>query len=562
MKRKLKIVLILIAMSLTGIVIFQTYWSINAYGINKKTFDGNIDIAMQRAMDRCKKDYFDSIRTVLIRRLSEPSSIITIDTPLRAAPELYKDNPGLKPDAKNPSHNKMVKQFLDHFTANRPHISSEAAFRAKQDSINPQLNIWLSFHGSINSNPFQTDAGVYNYYRAKINHKATVPEVITEMSFYVPMLMTELTTFLGIDQMARTSSEGDILALPPNYKQADSLKLSGYFTDELKKMHIYSPFNLNLTSKPAPSQKTGTNYSETNEYTYQYHGFILVLNHYTKQKEFTLYARAVFHNPQYAVIKGMMITLILSALLVLFTIFCFYYIIKTINQQKALGELKDDFINNMTHELKTPIATITVAIEGLQKFNALNDPEKTQRYLQTSRNELTKLNELVNKVLDVAAFERDKITLLKEKIPVDTLMNELITAEKAKADKTVIITYNNRDQVDHIVADKLHFGNAILNVLDNAVKYANEPADIKIDVYRDSNMIVFSISDNGVGIPEAHLERIFEKFHRVPTGNVHNVKGTGLGLSYVKYIAEAHGGRVTVKSEINTGSQFTISIPM
>ncbi|WP_419700520.1 sensor histidine kinase [Mucilaginibacter sp. NFX135] len=560
MKRKLKIVLVLITISLTGIVIFQTYWSVNAYGINKKSFDGNIDVAMQRAMDRCKKDYFDSIRMVLIRRLSEPSSIITIDTPARVEPEMYKDNPGLKPDAKNPSHNKLLKQF--HFTAGSSYIHSGAALRAKQDSVNPLLNIWLSFHGSINSNPFETDAGVYNYYRAKINHKATVPEVITEMSFYVPALMTQLTTFLGIDEIMRPSQKDGIYALPGNYKQADSLKLSRYFTDELKKMHIYAPFNLSLTSKPAPSQKPNAYYSETNEYTYQYHGFILVLNHYTRQKEFTLYARAVFHNPQYVVIKGMMITLLLSALLVLFTIFCFYYIIKIINQQKALGQLKDDFINNMTHELKTPIATITVAIEGLQKFNALNDPEKTQRYLQTSRNELVKLNGLVSKVLDVAAFERDKITLLKEKIQIDALMNELIATEKAKAGKTVTVTYNNRDRVEQIVADKLHFGNAILNILDNAVKYSTEPADIKIEVYRDGNMIVFSISDKGMGIPAAHQERIFEKFHRVPTGNVHNVKGTGLGLSYVKYIAEAHGGQVTVKSEVNTGSQFILSIPI
>ncbi len=562
MKRKLKIVFILITISLAGIVIFQIYWSINAYSINKKTFDGNIDIAMQRAMDRCKKDYFDSIRMVLVRRLSEPSSVITIDTPLRAAPEMYKDNPGLKPDTKNPSHNKIMKQLFDRFGAIRPHKDFGAALRAKQDSINPLLNIWLSFHGSINSNPFQTDAGVYNYYRAKINHKATVPEVITEMSFYVPVLMTQLTTFLDMDEMMRTSEKDRIHDFPDNYKQADSLKLSRYFTDELKKMHIYAPFNLSLTSKSVPSQKPNAYYSETNEYTYQYHGFILLLTHYTRQKEFTLFARAVFRNPQYAVIKGMMITLVLSAFLVLFTIYCFYFIVRTLNQQKVLGELKDDFINNMTHELKTPIATITVAIEGLQKFNAQNDPEKTQRYLQTSRNELTKLNELVSKVLDVAAFERDKITLLKEKIAVDALMNELITAEKAKAGKTVIVTYNNRDQVDYIVADKLHFGNAILNILDNAVKYSNEPVNIRIEVYRDGHMVIFSISDNGIGIPAAHLGRIFEKFHRVPTGNVHNVKGTGLGLSYVKYIAEAHGGHVAVNSEVNTGSQFMISIPM
>ncbi|MBB6108435.1 His Kinase A (phospho-acceptor) domain-containing protein [Mucilaginibacter lappiensis] len=538
MKRKLKIVFILITLSLAGIIVFQLYWTSNAYSVNKKIFDGKVIVAMQLAMDRCKKDYFDSIRTVLVKRLSDPSSVITIDTASKG----------------NTSNNK----------------------------INPALNINFSFHGSINSNPFQTDAHTYNYYRANINHKATVPEVLTEMSFYVPTLMMELTTFLGVDDAMHPPPElsafikthpgvpsnkwplpkEGIYALPPNYKQADSLKLSRYFALELQKMNIDAPFILSLSNKGQTPQDFNFHYSETNENVYQYHGFIFLLTHYTRQDEFTLFAKATIHNPQYAVIKGMMITLVLSALLVLFTIYCFYYIIRTINQQKALGELKDDFINNMTHELKTPIATITVAIEGLQKFNALNDPEKTQRYLQTSRNELAKLNELVSKVLDVAAFECDKIILLKEKIEVDALMNELITAEKAKAGKTISIAHNNRDRVDDIVADKLHFGNAILNVLDNAVKYSNEPVDIKIDVYRDGHMIVFSISDKGIGIPAAHLGRIFEKFHRVPTGNVHNVKGTGLGLSYVKYIAEAHGGHVTVKSEVNAGSQFIISIPM
>ncbi|NHA06263.1 HAMP domain-containing histidine kinase [Mucilaginibacter sp. HC2] len=538
MKRKLKIVFILITISLAGIVIFQLYWTSNAYSINKKIFDGKVIVAMQLAMDRCKKDYFDSIRTVLVKRLSDPSSVITIDTPSKA---------------------------------NTPN-----------NNANPVLNINFSFHGSVNSNPFQTDAHTYNYYRANINHKATVPEVLTEMSFYVPTLMMELTTFLGIDDAMHPSSElstfikthpdipgskwplpkEGIYALPPNYKQTDSLKLSRYFTGELHKMNIDAPFILSLSNKGQSPQDFNFHDGETNENVYQYHGFIFLLTHYTRQDEFTLYAKATIRNPQYAIIKGMMITLVLSAFLVLFTIYCFYYIVRTLNQQKVLGELKDDFINNMTHELKTPIATITVAIEGLQKFNAQNDPEKTQRYLQTSRNELTKLNELVSKVLDVAAFERDKITLLKEKIAVDALMNELITAEKAKAGKTVIVTYNNRDRVDYIVADKLHFGNAILNILDNAVKYSNEPVNIRIEVYRDGHMVIFSISDNGIGIPAAHLGRIFEKFHRVPTGNVHNVKGTGLGLSYVKYIAEAHGGHVAVNSEVNTGSQFMISIPM
>ena len=169
-------------------------------------------------------------------------------------------------------------------------------------------------------------------------------------------------------------------------------------------MHITSPFTLQFSTQNTTAGKLNNHYSETSEYNYKYHGF-KVFN--IVGPEF--FARAIFRNPQYAIIKGMAITLVLSVLLIVLTIYCFFYIIKTISRAKKLAELKDDFINNMTHELKTPIATMTVAIEGLQKFNALNDPEKTQRYLQTSRNELNRLNELVTKVLNVAAYGNKEI---------------------------------------------------------------------------------------------------------------------------------------------------------
>lgn len=534
MKKKLKVVFVLIVLSLTGIIIFQSYWSINAYSVNKKTFDGNIDVAMQGALDSCKKDYFDSIRKVIVKRLSAPGTVIKIDTLHEA------------------------------------------------DTVHKQLSIWISNQQTRLGEPFHITNNAFDFYRRKISHKATLPEVVTETAFYVPALMNQIDMIFSMSDISAHYGEiaaylkahsnipsdsifahhqivkSGVYELPENYRQADSLKLSNYLKTALHKMRIYSPFNLSFSEKPTLPQKTNSHYSETSEYSYNYHGFVLlthtIFNH--------LYTKAKFRNPQYAVIKGMIITLSLSALLILFTIFCFYYIIKTLNQQRALGDLKDDFINNMTHELKTPIATITVAIEGLQKFNVLNDPEKTRRYLETSRKELSRLNELVSKVLDVAAFESKEITLVKEKIGVDEMINELITAEKSKTDKAINITYSNGDNISQIVADKLHFKNVLLNVLDNAVKYSHEPVDIKIDLYKNHNMAAFSIKDNGIGIPSAHLNRIFEKFYRVPTGNVHNVKGTGLGLNYVKYIAEAHGGGVSVKSEVNAGTEFIVSIPL
>jgi signal transduction histidine kinase len=252
--------------------------------------------------------------------------------------------------------------------------------------------------------------------------------------------------------------------------------------------------------------------------------------------------------------------------------------------------MKDDFVNNMTHELKTPIAIISAAIEGMQSFNALQDKEKTERYLETSRKELNRLNDLVTKVLHMASYEKQDIQLSKVRIEVNELINEIIESFKSHSDKVLTIKYNNSSAVKYVEADFIHFRNAISNLLDNAIKYSDEPVDILIhcvsdetcmglpltnrdeklmqassplknNIFSNEKYLTISVTDNGIGIPSAELSQIFEKFHRVSTGNLHNARGTGLGLSYVKYVIEMHGGTVAVKSNLNQGSEFTISIP-
>jgi signal transduction histidine kinase len=524
-------VFILITLALLGIIVFQTYWTVNAYRINKEKFDTRVNIAMERAIDDSKNEYFDSVRRVLVHRLSPPETTIKIDT----------------------LHEK--------------------------DTVNVQLRISLS--NKFTKVDLNATTPVLEFYRRKIHHKASFPEVLTEMSFYAPNMMNNLTILLGmydiqnhsaqlmdfvkkhadapIDTMRKfnQSLHNSIYELPPNYKLSAELKLKRHLRDELNKMHINSPFGLVSSTQNILHSKLNMHYTETAVYPFKYQGFTAF--NITGP---TLYFRAVFHKPQYAIIKKMLVSLVLSFLLILFTIYCFYYIARTIIDQKNLADLKDDFINNMTHELKTPIATMTVAIEGLQKFNVLSDPEKTQRYLQTSRNELSRLNDLVTRVLDIAAFENREVNLDKENININDLVADIIQSEKSKTSKTVDITFINKDGVELIYADRLHFRNVLINLVDNAIKYANEPVDIVISCYKNPGSLVFSVKDNGIGIPEAHIRQIFDKFHRVPTGNIHSVKGTGLGLSYVKYIVEAHGGTITVKSELNKGSEFIVSIPL
>jgi len=537
MRRKLNIIFLLITLSLFGIIAFQVYWAFNAYKVNKEKFDSNIDVALQRAISDCKKDYLDSVRTVIARRLSPPETHLKIDT---------------------------ITETADH---NLQYLSidsiSNLYWRIKDNSLIPFSQL--------------------KTYGKKIDHKATLRELIAEAAFNTPVLMHNILQGFSIydisshgilgSTISHDKSEMDIpedrimkfdpalnntvYALRKDFRESDSIKINKYLKTELNKLHIRAPFNLIISTSATVPAKLNSHYSETTEYHYKYHGFRMFLN--IVGPEF--FVRAVIRNPQNAIIKSMLITLLMSVLLVVLTVFCFWYIFKTIIQQKKLSELKDDFINNMTHELKTPIATMTVAIEGLQKYNALNDPEKTQRYLQTSRNELTRLNDIVSRVLNVAAFGNDEVKLVKESINVDELVNDVIEIEKLKANKPVTIYYENKSDIKTIDADKLHFRNVLVNLVDNAIKYSNEQVLIIITCYKVGGNALFSVKDNGIGIPASHISLVFNKFHRVPTGNVHNVKGTGLGLSYVKYVVEAHNGSVMAESEPNAGSEFIISIP-
>jgi signal transduction histidine kinase len=537
MRRKLYIIFLLITLSLFGIIAFQVYWALNAYSVNKEKFDSNIDVALQRAINDCKKDYLDSLRTVIARRLSPSETRLKIDT---------------------------ITETSDH---NLKYLSidsiSNLFWRIKDNSLIPFS---------------QLDA-----YKKRIGHKANLRELIAETAFDNPVLMHNILQGFSIydisshailgSTISHDKSEMDIpedrimkfdpalnntvYALRKDFREADSIKINNYLKTELNKLHISAPFNLVISTSPTAPAKLNSHYSETTEYHYKYHGFRMFISIIGPE----FFIRAVIRNPQKAIFKEMLIILLMSVLLVALTVFCFWYIFKTIIQQKKLSELKDDFINNMTHELKTPIATMTVAIEGLQKYNALNDPDKTQRYLQTSRNELTRLNDIVSRVLNVAAFGSDEVKLVKESINVDELINDVIEVEKLKANKPVTIYYENKSDIKTINADKLHFRNVMVNLIDNAIKYSNEQVLIIITCYKVGSNALFSVKDNGIGIPASHISQVFNKFHRVPTGNVHDVKGTGLGLSYVKYVIEAHSGSVIAESEPNTGSEFIISIP-
>jgi two-component system, OmpR family, phosphate regulon sensor histidine kinase PhoR len=237
-------------------------------------------------------------------------------------------------------------------------------------------------------------------------------------------------------------------------------------------------------------------------------------------------------------------------------------IIFIVFRQRRLQEIQKDFVNNMTHEFKTPLSTIQIASEVLKKPNIVNNPDRLLNYATIIGNECAQLTNQVERVLQMAQTERGEIILKMTEFNLNDVCNEIVNKYRPLIKhKGGEITFNVDANLDNITADHLHIKNLVSNLMDNAIKYCDKSPIINLTTKNVSGGIELSVKDNGIGIKEEHQKHIFSKFYRVPTGDVHNVKGFGLGLSYVKLIAKRHGGQVKCVSEFGKGTEFVIFIP-
>lgn len=272
--------------------------------------------------------------------------------------------------------------------------------------------------------------------------------------------------------------------------------------------------------------------------------------------------QAEFSNPFNYIFGKIKMPLIFSLLLIAFAIVSFIFLYRNMLHQRKLAAIKNEFISNVTHELKTPIATVNVAIEALRNFNAIENPEKTKEYLDISAAELQRLSLLVDKVLKLSMFENKEIELNKEQFDLYSLTEEVIATMKLQFDKTnAQVTLSKKGEKFIINADRLHIASVLYNLLDNALKYSRGNPQIDIALSSNDAYVEICISDKGIGIAAEYKQKIFEKFFRVPSNEHHNIKGYGLGLSYVNHIAQLHHGFIEVKSELGKGSCFCVKIP-
>lgn len=253
---------------------------------------------------------------------------------------------------------------------------------------------------------------------------------------------------------------------------------------------------------------------------------------------------------------------VIAASLILFLMlaFSFWFLVHAMLKQKSLEEMKSDFTNNITHELKTPVAVAYAANDALLNFEAGNDPEKRREYLEISQSQLKKLEGMIEQILSMSMESRKTFELRKEDIPLKPLLQNLADQHRLSTEKPCEIHIESEDALV-IHADRFHFGNVISNLIDNAIKYSGDAVNIVIRAKTTSGGVEISVKDNGIGIAPDKQKHIFDKFYRVPTGDIHDVKGYGLGLYYAKTMVEKHGGTISVSSTLGKGSEFRIFIP-
>ena len=292
----------------------------------------------------------------------------------------------------------------------------------------------------------------------------------------------------------------------------------------------------------------------------------------TSELKAHLFPNDVFGNEGFLVVnfpgkKNFLIEKIWSSLassgfLVAVILFCFGYSIRTIMHQKKISEMKNDFINNMTHELKTPISTVSLAVEALNDKEIENSSLK-DKYLRVINDENKRLGEQVEKVLQIAAIDRNDYNLKEELLKMNELVRdaaEHISVQIEQRGGRLNLVENA--EFDDVKGDRTHLTNIVLNLLENANKYSPEAPNITLRTQSSPESFNLTVQDKGIGMNKEQQKHIFEKFYRVPTGNLHDVKGFGLGLAYVHRMVEAHGGKIEVDSELGKGSKFSITLPL
>ena len=344
----------------------------------------------------------------------------------------------------------------------------------------------------------------------------------------------------------------------PLHQRVRNRELNSIIKEELEKRNINLDFKYGVYSRDGLATKLKSGYYTINKKDCYRYPFFLNLD---GVMEYELYV--TFPTKNKHILSGISSILILSLFFILIIVIAFSSSLYQLLKQKKISEIKTDFINNMTHEFKTPIATINLALDSIKNPKIINDNDKILRYVKMIRDENKRMHSQVENVLRISRLEKNQIDINKEAIDMHDIIDDAITRISLLiADSKSSLDIRLEAKTAEITGNQFHLTNVVVNILENAIKYSNGLPKIDIFTETTSKFFIFKIKDTGIGMSKAVQKQVFNKFYREQKGNIHNVKGHGLGLAYVKEIIDKHHGDVLVESEKGIGSVFTVKLPL
>ncbi|WP_298790257.1 sensor histidine kinase [uncultured Allomuricauda sp.] len=525
MNKKLFVLLvILMSLSLTGIIFVQVYWIRTSVDDKEEQFSRTVTDILDKVASRVEKSemnfYLDRIAS-LADSVGEPKTT----------------------------------QFRNFFFVDRDVNSDEILFYS-HGILEEDYNITSTFF----DNSSGEDSTIIKNYTSKRTRAVFKEEYGLDGKSYslTPIQRAEKIGGLSsIDKAALEDVFTEYAKSQPIHKRVSKTELELLLDQELRNRNIGIDFEYGVYSQGYPTKIKSKKFKFSKSRMYEAPifkdsegntNFSLLLT-FPKEKKF------IFES-----VMGMaLLSLIFTLVIVIAYSSAIYQLIK----QKQISEIKTDFINNMTHEFKTPIATINLAVEAIRNPKSIEDKEKVLRYLGMIREENKRMHAQVENVLRISKLEKNQLDINKDRVDAHDIVTDAIThVELIVKNRGGYINAHLDAERSEVLANDMHFTNVVVNMLDNAIKYSPEPP--KIDVYTEmvKNSIIIKIQDQGAGMSKVVLKKVFEKFYREHTGDIHNVKGHGLGLAYVKRIIEDHQGEVYAESEKGKGSTFYIKLPL
>lgn len=572
-KRKLNIVICIMGFALLGLVAFQTYYLGEVMQAKEAQFSSQVEDSIDQVVRKLEKEEMVAFAQRKQEFEKQKEELKTLQNKLALKKDTKpKTDPNLKPSNRPLPFGPPPNQEMRRFSRNRRAPQTDF-FVAQSITIDPFGNIIREeFHGqSVDIEDLEEE--MQN--RAELNqlmnqlanrnfpNRSRIPNEIpkaknTEKEKPNP----ELERMLKKAALAEEVFADFLFKERPIQDRLSPDLVRKSLEQMLASKGIQLPFEFAIakdihqpdsiiysSNKNAFNPKLKTIFYKTSLFPNDLHptNYFLYLS-FPNQKSF--------------IIQAMGSNFISALLLLSVIIGSFFYAIQTIIKQKKLAEIKNDFINNMTHEFKTPISSISLASQLISEDQVVNSNDSLKKFIGIIQTENQRLGKQVEKVLQTAQMEKEEIVLNKKELNLVELIQILVEAQEPIIQaKGGNFELNLPNQPIRFMGDETHISNAILNLIDNAIKYSEGQPLVQINLEENEKEIIFSIKDSGIGIASQNIPYLFDAFYRVPTGNLHNVKGFGLGLSYVKKIMDIHKGKIEVMSKLKEGSQFIIHLP-